>query len=419
MTESDWDDHDPSEEELDELARRRAIWQSTGNPCAFWPSLEPHMIQAAADVIGRAVADMLRDSHATLHAETIDAEALGVAALLSGVGPLLGYWMERGALETSDAARPVLARHLRHASARSARIDAGMRPVLARLSALGITPAAIKGFHTAREYFPAPETRPFGDVDLVVHPEEVARVEAALREAGFVAAGGRDLPYKRDWKPPRHDGRVRSFHVWHAQGNWKVELHAGLAFDHLIDHKLQLDRVIDMSERWEMQGVPLRAPSGPSLVAMLAVHASGELYSSRLLRLVELVLVIRHERAAGRLDWRDVSERLANIGALRFAYPAFALVERLAPGTVDEGLVARTASASSALARRVVDGFTPTSPILELSTSLPLRLMWVMTARETAHRVWRMIAPPRGEPLGTVLRVYHSRLRRLITGAAR
>jgi len=182
---------------------------------------------------------------------------------------------------------------------------------------------------------------------------------------------------------------------------------------------VQLDRVVDMSARWQLQDASLRAARGPSLVAMLAVHASGELYATRLLRLVELVLVIRADRAAGSLDWNGVSELLAESGALRFAYPAFALVERLAPGTIDQPLLARTASASSARSRAVVDAFTPTAPIFQRGISLAERLMWTTTARETARRLWRMIAPAPGESLGSALRVYHSRVRRLITGAVR
>ena len=63
---------------------------------------------------------------------------------------------------------------------------------------------------------------------------------------------------------------------------------------------------------------------------------SGELFSSRLLRLVELVLVIRKDDERDPLDWAAVTEHLRSANALRFAYPAFTLVERLAPGTIDE-----------------------------------------------------------------------------------
>ena len=40
------------------------------------------------------------------------------------------------------------------------------------------------------------------------------------------------------------------------------------------------------------------------------------------------------------LDWRAVEASLSARDALRFGYPMLALVERLAPGTVAEGLSA-------------------------------------------------------------------------------
>src|SRR5256885_8136491 len=135
MSESQWDVDEPSEEQLAELAWRAAAWRRTGgDPRALWPTLEPRAIQTAADAIGNAVATMLRDSRATLPADA-DSDALGVAALLSGVGPLLGHWAEQGLLDTGDAVRQVLLRHLRHARLRSTRVDAAMRPLFARLFA--------------------------------------------------------------------------------------------------------------------------------------------------------------------------------------------------------------------------------------------------------------------------------------------
>jgi hypothetical protein len=410
------DESEPSDEVLAELARRADAFVYYGDRRALWPTLELHAIQAAADAIGERVAMILQGSHASLaEGDRYGADAVGVAGMLTGVGPLLGYWTQSGQLHASDSVRPVLERHLRHARARRSRIDAVMRPLLAQLAARGVTPAVMKGFHTAHAYFPDPGTRPFGDVDLIVRRDEITTVESVLRERGFRAGSGVADPYKLDWIPPGEDGRIRSFELWHAKNKWKLELHGGLTFDQLTAYDIQLDRHAAMDGTWDAVGTPLRVASEPLLIAMLAVHASGELYASRLLRLVELTLVVRKDEAAGVLDWRAVEELLDQAGALRFAYPALALVERLVPGTIDEHVVASARRASSRRARKLVDAFTPTSPIIQTRVSLAERLMWATTARQIAARLWLMIVPVQGVGQPGMLRIYHSRLRRLAT----
>jgi hypothetical protein len=250
----------------------------------------------------------------------------------------------------------------------------------------------------------------------VVAPHEIARAETALRAAGFTAGAGRDEPYKRDWNPPDDDGRIRSFELWHARSKWKLELHDGLHFDYLIEQGVHLDRHAPVSGRLDALGVPLRVPDQPLLTAMLATHLSGEPYQMRLLRLVELVLVVRQDTAAGTLDWSAVEALLDRAGALRFAWPAFALVEQLAPGTIDGRVLARSRDASTALARDVMRGYTPTAPILRRTVSLAERLMWTHGRRERARLLLRMLLPPRGTTLAGAVRVYHARIRRFASG---
>src|SRR3954464_7098549 len=169
---------DPPDAPADEMRRRAQAWHSTHRAGALWPGLDAGVLQRAADAIGVAVADVLRGEDATLRWETTSersTRALGVAALLTGVGPLLGVWLERGMLTADDSATHLLARHLAHNRARAARIRAGVLPVLARMEEAGLAPGVIKGFHTAHEYFPEAGARPTADVDVVVAPEHVPR----------------------------------------------------------------------------------------------------------------------------------------------------------------------------------------------------------------------------------------------------
>jgi hypothetical protein len=402
------------------LAERQRAWRESGDARALWPDLDFRTLQPAADEVGRAVAALLRGERTSLgRADGRNARALGIAGLITGVGPLLGYWAEAGSLDVSEPVARVLARHLAHGRRRVERIRGEVLPVLERLVEAGAAPGVMKGFHTAHSYFPDAGTRPFGDVDLVVAPADIARAEAVLEAEGFSGAAATRRPYKRDWKPANIDDRVWSFEHWHFRSPWKVELHDGLNFDHLARHGRLLSQESAFNGVWNVLGVRLQVPTQPWLVAMLAIHASGELYQSRLLRLVELIFVVRQDQrdTSGRLEWASVEELLVRTDTLRFTYPAFALAERLAPGTVDAGVLERARRATTPLVRVVADRFTPTAHVVPKPYRLAERLMWSSSWRMTLSRVVEMIAPPHLSPR-QIFRLHYSRLRWLARNVA-
>lgn len=399
-----------------ETAHRAQRWHRTRDPQALWPGIDRAALQVAADAIGAATAARLRNERARLDVGGAVLDALGVAAMLTGMGPLLGWWIERGSLETSDEASALLATHLAHGRTRMARMQRGLQPALASLDRAGVAPVVIKGLHTASAYFPDPGTRPASDADLVVAADEIPRAEQALRDAGFTPAALVREPYKRDWIPPGDDDRIHSFERFDARDRWKIELHGGVAFDHLRGAPLPLLDGDAATVSWGALGAPARVPAPAPLVALLAIHASGELYSRRLLRLVELALVVDRETARCALDWDLVDYTLHRAAALRLVHPALALVERLAPGRVDATLLQRAARAAGPLARRVAAEFTPTAPILDDRVSIAERLMWATSIGDVLRLVARWALPYPGGNAAEAMRLYQGRLRRLITG---
>lgn len=410
---------EPPDAPFDELRQRQYAWRATQRPDALWPGLDRAIIQSAADAIGTAVARVLGGTRARLEFTSGEnaehrARAIGVAALLTGTGPLLGAWMERGELDVDQPIARVLARHLAHGRAREARIRAVVLPVLARMERDRLEPGVIKGFHTAQVYFPEPGARPFSDVDVVVPPAAIARAEQQLTETGFVPeprTGG--IGYKREWCPPEGRGEVWSYELWHARSRWKLDLHDGLNFDSVV-RNVSTPQTPRFSDVLQLEGVSLRVADPNELLAALAAHASTELYSQRLLRLVEIVLVVRRAAAHRTLDWPAVESSLAERESLRFAYPILTLTERLAPGTVDARLLARLRNATTSRARAVTDTLTPTAPILDSGFSLRERLIWARGARATLRWMWSMIAPLEGVSRRDQLRVYRHRATRLL-----
>src|SRR5207253_2754190 len=111
-----------------------------------------------------------------------------------------------------------------------------------------------------------------------------------------------------------------------------------------------------------------------------------------LLRLVELAHVVRTERAARRLDWDDVLARMRRTGTARYAYPALALVEQLAPGTVDARVLASGARDSTWAARHTVARLVPAGGSLD-DRGVARQLMWVRGPVAIAQRALRNVWP--------------------------
>ncbi len=408
-----------SHDEAADLSARARAWLFKRDPRALWPALDPRVLQPSADAIGQAVASLVRGDRTTLGSPRgDDAYALGIAALLTGTGPLLGYWVEQGSLDVSEHVARVLGEHLRHGRARAQRIAREVRPALACLVVADVTPTIIKGFHTSHAYFPEPGLRPISDVDVLIAPERVLRAEAALRGFAFDPSGLVCKPYKRDWYPPGDDGQLWSLELFDARDRWKLELHDGCNFGELARFGLRVETENWPRRPWDAHGLPVLTPAQPLLTVILATHLAAELHSRCLLRVVELEFVIRRDRELGLLDWNELDSLLSETSAHRFVYPAFSLVERLVPGTIDHGLLERARRASTPLARFVTERLTPTFPILNDRPILAERLMWVQTGEHAVQSIASWVNPIPGRPWRETLTVYHSRAVRALLGRA-
>ena len=411
--------HDDAEgaDDVHEAARRIARFARTADPDALWPGLTERARVAAAREIERVTRLVLAgaasvpldpDGH---HA----AYALGIAGHTTGMGPLLGRWIEDGRVDAADDARAVLARHLAHGRVRAARMEREGLPALDALATAGLAPVLLKGAHTGRVYFEEPGVRRMNDVDVLVSAAGVAQAESTLLGAGFHPDGAPHRPYKRDWLAPGVDPGVFSVERNDARSRWALELHASLDRVHHPGAVARLDALRDDTVWLVVAGRPLRGLGAVPLLLTLACHCAQELDGSRLLRLVELVRVIRAERAAGRLAWDDVLARLRRTGAARFAHPAFALAEQLAPGTVDVRVLALGRAESTWAARHTIDRLTPAGGSLD-DRGVLRQLMWTRGPVSIAQRVLRSAWPasflrPREVPAG-----WRIRLRRLHAG---
>jgi hypothetical protein len=114
----------------------------------------------------------------------------------------------------------------------------------------------------------------------------------------------------------------------------------------------------------------------PLLLLHLAAHAGAGWQSLTLLRQVELVLVIRQDRAAGRLPWQAFLDVGARTGALSYAYPALDLAEKLAPGTVPAEVLGQCAASAPEAVRRALRRLTPATAQRIERNSVGEHFMW-------------------------------------------
>jgi len=406
----------------DQIEARLRWARRQGHGAWLWPDLDIEAWRACQREIERVAALALAQRAAPVRFEAppgADAYALGIAAFTSGMGPLLGWWIERGILAATDDVTFRMKMHLEHGRERAVRLAGALRDTFDVLDRAGVRTVVLKGMHTGPAFFPEPGTRPAADVDLAIAPRDIDTTVRALEAAGYARIKTRRHPWKSDWRPPGAPRRLRSIDLNHGDNPFSVEMHDGL------------DRVFygvktlrfGPPDAWSTEPAPGLHPSAyvlgePWLAAFLAAHASEELHQLQLVRLVELVLVLREDGANGTLEWDRLESLVDRLGARRFLWPAFELAERLAPGTVDAAFRRRLAEAATPRMHRVLERITPGTAQRPDSLSLDERFLWARGPVETCRRIAWLLWPTRGE--STPLRhVYARRLSGLLRGRVR
>jgi hypothetical protein len=175
--------------------------------------------------------------------------------------------------------------------------------------------------------------------------------------------------------------------------------------------------MVPNSEAWALDGLHPNVLPQPLLFIALAAHMSGEIARARVLRLVELYWVIRRDTERGTFDWQTTVEASERVGATRFLHLALTLLEQLMPGTVPGEALALSRARSTPIARFVVDGLRPATPILhEHSIPVAERVMWEPNLRAVLRRIARFALVPAGLPWRETVQIYLARLLRLLRG---
>ncbi len=379
----------PSEFEL-----RRKEARRSGSPAWLWPEVQVESWAAAMAEISKAVPAVLAGNRSSV--PTFDPMAFSLACYTSGTGALLGYWLERGKIDAPPDLADLLQLHLKHGRARADRARTEFREKVGALVDAGLPIVVLKGGHTAHAYFPGPATRPMSDLDLLVPSESAPAAEVALATTGLECAAR--TKRESSWVYPGAARHPRSIWLAHEGDPWSVDLHSSLNFSAGAGAPLvRFDSAepIETSEPW-----PLDDRAGvlaqPLLLLHLAVHASGGLHSLTLLRMIEIVLVVRHDTTARRLSWDDFLHAGAETNALGAAYPALDMAERLAPGTIPAHVLKISAEVVPVRARSIIDRLEPATAHRVDRASVGEHFMWASGFSGWARQLASDLAPTSG-----------------------
>ncbi len=148
-----------------------------------------------------------------------DAEEINRWALGRNLALALNAAIEQGDVEVSKSVADQVGRQTIALTISSLRTRAAHRLATQALRSWSIPCLTIKGIATSRLDFANPTLRQFGDVDILVRPDDAARARRVLQGAGFVQGSAE----AHSWT---HMGHATAFRL---NGEAEVDLHHRLA----------------------------------------------------------------------------------------------------------------------------------------------------------------------------------------------
>lgn len=369
------------------VRERFATARRAGYAAWLWPEISVEAWQSAVEAIANVAARVIAGDRQPMLASG-DAKAMGVAGYTSGMGPLLGFWVESGTICTDDTLAELFQIHLSNNRQRMQRLSRAAREVTASLNKSGISPLILKGMHTAFRYFPEPATRALADIDVFIPMDSMGEAERIFRNLGYVRVMRTRSPYACDWIPRTHPGSPRTLTFVHQDDPWSIDVLGTLDRRLATGEWIKFANCLPCTEDTDLfPGIRTCVLRQPLLALYLASHISQTLLNVTVLRILELTLVIRRDTVQGQFDWNEFLRATRLIGGARFVYPALAFTNQLAPETIPGDVMAHVADDAPGNLRRVVESLTIASAQPLRRHSVSERFMWAGTAQRGLRQI--------------------------------
>ncbi len=238
--------------------------------------------------------------------------------------------------------------------------------VLGMLRHANIPVTVLKGAYLAERVYGNIALRPMGDVDVLVHKDDLMRVEAALLGMGYV--------------PAECQRRITEDNYQFVYGLPDRELFVGVHWNFLPSmyrFKIDMDGQWTRSRQAIIAGVEVSVLCPEDLLLYLCFHASKHLFEMGLKPLYDISETIRH--FGNEIDWKQVQLRSGQWGEAKCVYLTFRLARELMgasvpdelmiaikPGDFDERFMVLARERIFAYGRWNSDGLSLSSNIAEL-----------------------------------------------------
>ncbi len=318
------------------------------------------------------------------------------AALVHGIAPLLAARLAGD--PGWPALHPELRAYLGGQRALNAERVALMRADLAALLKAadddGIPLLPLKGAVLVEHYYAEAALRPMADLDLLVRPEQLARLDATMARLGYHVA--EETPRHRAYL--RGEPTVASWDGEHPDNPRGVEVHTA------VGEQLRAISYDITASIWagagsgSYAGAPGLTPAPVALLHHLLIHTCHNMVNRRL-RLVQLYdLALVAPRLAPH-DWDGLAESALGAGEARLLYAPLALAEQvfgpLAPAATREALARGTPAALCELTARLTPSEFSLCDRREVSPAF--RIAWYKPGAERLGALLRVAVPAPAE----------------------
>jgi hypothetical protein len=289
------------------------------------PAVPPDALARAANALTRWLPS--RDDASVLsdwnRAEWLAAEWL--AYWQNALPWLVARTAEAGAVIPGDIHDRLLAVD-RASRARTAAMLDSAAELLDDLRRQGVEAMPLKGAALAPCYFPDPGLRPLADLDILIHPRDVAPAVATLLRLGYAY-------YSRSAEDEVYLRGERKAMVWAPDNVHPVELHYALREEYAgLSYELAPALWAASRDQPYWGGRQARLPDPPALLHHVCAHAT----SDWLIQRGKVMQIGDIQRIADRMsgeDWSAFAAGLPPSGA-RFVYPALAFTLKHAAAPV-------------------------------------------------------------------------------------
>lgn len=221
---------------------------------------------------------------------------------------------------------------------RASMLAADSRAAVKALSGAGIKTILFKGMAVALKYYGNPALRPMGDVDVLVHPEDVSRAEGVLQELGW--------KYRYSETKKKRD--VHSHDYINANKNG-FDLHWFALYESPVQG---IDEGLwERAEHTKWEDIPVQVMGREDLILIAMINGRRGPESGRHEWIYDSVQIIR---SSPHFDWALLWQEAGRRQLRHLIFDAMLLLNHLAPDTLELAHIHALVADAPDLCRRIL-----------------------------------------------------------------